>query len=138
MSETLTIKLATKREELARLQAEIEQLGEREEWDATLLFHVNLAVEELATNIMDYGFSEGVHEFEIAFRSEPDCVTIDLWDEGSPFDPTSDAPEPDLDATLEDRRIGGLGVYFAETLMDEMRYEREQDKNHLTLVKRRD
>ena len=137
MSEKLTLNFETKLEELLRLQSEIEQLGEREDWDPALVFHVNLAVEELATNIINYAFSEGLHEFQVSFESEPECLTIHLWDDGRPFDPLTEAPEPDLDAPLEDRRIGGLGVYFAETLMDEMRYKREEDRNHLTLVKRR-
>ena len=140
MTEKLTLKFETNLEELLRLQTEIEELGEREGWDPALIFHVNLAVEELATNIISYAFSdtEVIHGFEVSFNSEPDCLTIDMWDEGRPFDPLTEAPEPDLDATLEDRRIGGLGVYFAETLMDEMRYKREEGKNHLTLVKRRE
>ena len=137
MSEILTLKFETRIEELMRLQSEIEQLGEREDWDPALVFHVNLAVEELATNIMSYGYSGGLHEFEVILNSEPDHLTIDIWDDGQPFDPLTEAPEPDLDATLEDRRIGGLGIYFAETIMDEMRYEREDGRNHLTLTKRR-
>ena len=138
MSETLTLKFETRIEELLRLHSEIEQLGEREDWDPALVFHVNLAVEELATNIMNYGHTEGVHEFEVIIKSESDHLTIDIWDDGRPFDPLTEAPEPDLDASLDDRRIGGLGVYFAETLMDEMRYEREDGRNHLTLIKRRE
>ena len=137
MSETLTLKCETRIDELLRLQGEIEQLGEREDWDPALVFHVNLAVEELATNIMSYGHSAGLHEFEVILKSELDHLTIDIWDDGRPFDPLTEAPEPDLDATLEDRRVGGLGIYFAETLMDEMRYEREDGRNHLTLFKRR-
>jgi anti-sigma regulatory factor (Ser/Thr protein kinase) len=137
LTEKLTLKFETRIEELMRLQSEIEQLGEREDWDPALVFHVNLAVEELATNIMNYGHSEGLHEFEVILSSEPDHLTIDIWDDGQPFDPLTEAPEPDLDASLEDRRIGGLGIYFAETLMDEMRYERGDGRNHLTLIKRR-
>lgn len=137
MSETLTLKFETRIEELVRLQSEIEQLGEREDWDPALVFHVNLAVEELATNIMSYSHSGGLHEFEVVLKSELDHLTIEIWDDGRPFDPLTEAPEPDLDASLEDRRIGGLGIYFAETLMDEMRYEREDGRNHLTLIKRR-
>ena len=138
MSETLTLKFETRIEELLRLQDEIEQMGEREDWDPAMVFHVNLAVEELAMNIMTYAHSAGLHEFEVILKSEPDHLTIDIWDDGSPFDPLTEAPQPDLDASLEDRRVGGLGIYFAETLMDEMRYKREDGRNHLTLIKRRE
>ena len=144
MSETLSLKFETRIEELLRLQSEIEQLGEREDWNTALVFHVNLAVEELATNIMNYGHegedaeSERIHEFEVILKSDIDHLTIDIWDDGRPFDPLTEAPRPDLDASLENRRIGGLGIYFAETFMDEILYEREDGRNHLTLIKRRE
>ena len=43
-----------------------------------------------------------------------------------------------MDAEVEDRTVGGLGIYLVRTMMDEVRYERQQNKNCLTLVKRRD
>jgi anti-sigma regulatory factor (Ser/Thr protein kinase) len=55
-------------------------------------------------------------------------------DSGRPFDPLSDAPEPDLNAVVEERRIGGLGVHLVKTLMDQMHYKRENEQNRLTIV----
>ena len=56
----------------------------------------------------------------------------------APLTPINDAPEPDIDSPLEDRHVGGLGVYLARTMMDELTYRRENSRNHLTLVKRRE
>ena len=78
------------------------------------------------------------HKIDVQLISEPDALTIKIADDGRAFDPLSQAPTPDVDANLEDRPIGGLGVYLVQTLMDEAHYRREQDRNHLTLVKRRD
>ena len=58
-------------------------------------------------------------------------------DNGRPFDPLNDAPEPDLDSGVADRAVGGLGVHLVRTMMDEMRYRRDRGRNHLTLVKER-
>ena len=69
--------------------------------------------------------------------SDSDAITIEIVDSGKPFDPLSDAPEPDLDAAVEERRIGGLGVHLVKTLMDQMHYKRENDQNRLTIVARR-
>ena len=54
-----------------------------------------------------------------------------------PFDPLYDAKQPDVGAAIEDRPIGGLGIYCVREMMDEVHYRREQGKNHLTLVSRR-
>jgi serine/threonine-protein kinase RsbW len=56
-------------------------------------------------------------------------------DDAKAFDPLT-AKEPDITASLEDRPIGGLGMFFVKTLMDEVRYKREADRNHLYFSKR--
>ena len=102
-----------------------------------LVFRINLVLEELGLNIIDYGHDEGVHEFDICLTSEEGAITIEVVDDGKPFDPLNDAPQPDLASDLEDRRVGGLGLHLVRTTMDDMSYRRDQGKNHLTLVARR-
>ena len=62
-------------------------------------------------------------------------VTV-VEDDGIAFDPFTSAPAPDLDASVDERRIGGLGVYFVKTLMDEATYERVDNLNRITLIQR--
>ena len=73
----------------------------------------------------------------VTFTSEEDAVTIEITDEGRSFDPLNDAPEPDLMSPIEERQVGGPGVYLARTMMDELVYRREGNRNYLTLMKRR-
>ena len=114
-------------------------MGSREQWPPTLLYQVKLVLEEVIVNIVNYGYEErGGHKIDVHLISEPDTLTIKIADDGRAFDPLNQAPTPDVDASLEDRPIGGLGVYLVQTLMDEAHYRREQDRNHLTLIKRRD
>jgi anti-sigma regulatory factor (Ser/Thr protein kinase) len=134
----LSLKVEPRREELERVHAAIEELAEREGWSAGLIFRVNLILEELVINIMDYGDDEGRHRIEVTVTSDPDEVVMDLVDSGKPFDPTHDAPEPDIGASLDERRVGGLGVYLTRTMVEEMRYRREAEHNHLTLVMSRE
>ena len=86
---------------------------------------------------MNHGHDGGIHEIEIALKSEPDAITIEITDDGRPFDPLSDAPEPDVGAAMEDRAIGGLGIHLVRAMMDEMSYRREGNKNHITLITRK-
>lgn len=134
----LSLCLESRLEELQRLEAAVEDLGEREQWPPNLLYQVKLVLEEVIVNIVNYGYEGGGHKIDVDLISEPDTLTIKIVDDGRAFDPLSQAPLPDVAAPLEDRPIGGLGVYLVQTLMDETHYRREQDKNHLTLIKRRD
>ncbi len=137
MSAKLLLKVKSDRKDLERVPAAIKALGVDEDWSSDILFRVDLVMDELVVNIMDYGYDDSDHEIDITLTSEADAVTIEITDEGRSFDPLNDAPEPDLSSPIEERRIGGLGVYLARTMMDELVYRREGNRNHLTLVKRR-
>ena len=102
-----------------------------------LLYGVKLVLEEAVLNVIKYGFDDDdEHEIDVALSTDGDMLTIRIEDDGKAFDPLRDAAEPDLDAPLEKRRVGGLGVHLMRTIMDELDYKREAGRNHLTLVKR--
>ncbi len=138
MSANLSIKVKSDREELDGITAAVEALSVDEAWSSDLLFRINLVIEELVLNIMDYGYDDDQHEIEINLKSDSEAVTIDILDEGRSFDPLHDAPVPDINAPLEERSVGGLGIHLAKTMMDELSYHREDARNHLQLVKRRE
>ena len=138
MSARLCLKIETRLEELERLSAAVEALGRQDNWSSRLIFQVNLVLEELGLNIINHGHDDRFHEIDIVLTSEAQVLTIEVTDDGEPFDPLKDAPAPDLATTLENRPVGGLGIHLVRTVMDEMLYRREGDRNHLTLVKHRD
>ena len=138
MSAKLSLKVKSDREELDGITSAVEAFSADEDWSTDLLFRINLVIEELVLNIIDYGYDDNDQEIELNFKSDASSVTIDITDEGRAFDPLNDAPEPDINSPLEDRHVGGLGVYLARTMMDELTYRRENSRNHLTLVKRRE
>jgi serine/threonine-protein kinase RsbW len=101
--------------------------------DDRKVFEVQMAVDEACTNIIKYGYAREKGTIEISCLRWDEDVVVVIKDTGTPFDPTSVQP-PDLDAGLEERKIGGLGVYFMKTLMDEVKYEYKDGKNVLRLV----
>ena len=137
MSAKLFLTVRAERKELERVSAAIKALAADEDWSSDTLYRVDLVMDELVVNIMDYGYDDSDHEIDIKFTSDEDAVTIEITDEGRSFDPLNDTPEPDLTSPIEERRVGGLGVYLARTMMDELVYRREDNRNHLTLMKRR-
>ena len=137
MSSRLCLKLETRLDELERLAAAVEDLGQRSNWPPDLIFQVNLVLEEIGINIMNHGHDGGLHEIEVRLTSEPRSLTIEIIDDGKPFDPLKDTPPPNVTAPLAERPVGGLGVYLVRALMDELRYQRAEGRNRLTLVKHR-
>ena len=142
MTEQLSLAVTATPETLQGIVAEIEAMAARENWSPDLVFKVNLVLEELVLNIGQHGAglgenAAGVRQVEIRLGSEPDRLIFEIVDDGMPFDPLSDAPEPDLQAALEDRRVGGLGLHLVRSVVDAMEYKRAAGKNHLTLVARR-
>ena len=129
--------LRSSHKEPAGLVAAIEELGERDGWSGDLTFRVSLVIDELAQNVVDYSRDDGPGDVEVEVTSGAEAVTIEIIDDGRPFDPLTQAPEPDLTSPIESRPIGGLGVHFTKTLMDDVEYCRESGKNRLKIVTRK-
>jgi len=100
---------------------------------------VQLAVEEASSNIIEHAYGgEGPQPIDCAFHITDHGLTITFHDYGRSFDPHMVA-EPDRFSSLEDRNVGGLGLYFIRQLMDEVRFQFESDAgNTLTMVKYRE
>lgn len=94
------------------------------------------AVDELSANAILHGYHGAPGLVQIRCRHADDAFIVTLVDQAPAFDPTT-MPDPDLDVPLEQRGIGGLGIYLSRKMLDEMRYQRlPSGANELTLVKR--
>ena len=123
--------------ELARIAEAIEAHGESRGWPVKWILNLNLSLDELITNTVSYGYQDtDEHEIRVTLTDQSGSLVVVLEDDGIAFDPFTAAPEPDLEASAEERRIGGLGVYFVKTLMDEATYERLDSHNRITLIQR--
>lgn len=94
-----------------------------------------LAVEEALVNIIRYAYPQGTGLIEIRFTLLSGTVELVILDRGVPFNPLTDVAPPDLQSPVEERKEGGLGVFLIRQLIDEVRYERDDGANILTLVK---
>ena len=123
---------------LPRVAAFIERFAESEGFDATEVFRLNLALDELLTNTLEHGFPDQAEEAEItvALRSEGDVVVARYEDNGPEFNPL-EAAEQDTELELDERPIGGLGLQLIVASFDAVNYERVNDRNVTTLKQRR-
>ena len=102
----------------------------------TAIDDVVQAVDELAANAIVHGYQGAPGLLEIRCRAEADALVVTLRDWAPAFDPTT-IPDPDLDVPLEQRRIGGLGIFLSRKMLDDLHYQRlPAGVNELTLVKR--
>ena len=137
MSAKVSLKIKSGPDALAHINDAIESLSVQEEWPHDLFFTATLVLEELALNVVNHAYGSRLGEFEVIIASEEESLTIEILDSGPAFNVLTDAPMPDVNAIIEERPVGGLGVYLVKTMMDELHYRREDDKNHIIAIKRR-
>jgi len=122
--------------ELDKLCEELENFGNKFGFPKKLIFEINLALDELFTNIISYGFSDGKeHIVKMTLTPQNDELCLCIEDDGKPFNPI-DFETPDVSCSVEECKIGGLGIHIMKKLMDEVCYERCGDKNVLNLKKK--
>jgi anti-sigma regulatory factor (Ser/Thr protein kinase) len=108
------------------------------EWNISedVAFSMNLALEEIVTNIINHGY-QGREEYDITIRFslEKHKLRIQIKDGAPEFNPL-DLPEPDdLEKPLEERNVGGLGIHLVRKFTDNFSYRRGSNKNIVTLTK---
>ncbi len=122
---------------IAPLAEQVEAYLAKQRVAPETILTTNLCLEELLTNTIKYGYSDDdVHEISIEFNLQNAEMSIEIVDDADPFDPTSDAPTPEIETPMEERPIGGLGILLVTSFTDSMQYDRRQNHNRLTLRKR--
>ena len=104
--------------------------------DEDLRFKLRLSIEETVENVVQYAYKDGIGWMEVGTNLDKNglMLTITLKDAGKPFNPL-EKPDPDINLPLEEREIGGLGIYLCKQLMDEVQYRYEDGCNILTMKK---
>lgn len=126
---------ATRMQDLVALTAFLDRICREAGAGEETVFAVRLAVEEVFTNIIHYGYGNQAGPITISVDAEPARITVTIEDAAPRFDITA-VPVPDLDATWDERKIGGLGWHFVHQLMDEVKREPGAERgNVFTLVK---
>ncbi|MCY4259291.1 MAG: ATP-binding protein [Rhodobacteraceae bacterium] len=119
--------------DLAALNQEIDSIAEAEGWSANLVFNVQLVLEELILNIFTHGDNEETRAW-LDITPIGDGMRLCLSDNAKPFNILEDSISPDIDAALDERSVGGLGVHLVRTLASDLVYERKDDLNILRLT----
>ncbi len=129
-----TLVMENRIEELDKLEPFLSRFFEQESVDMSLLPQLDLALEEAATNVIMYAYPEGERgTAELTLDMVEGRIHATLCDSGLPFDPLQ-RPEVNLDVSLEERQIGGLGIHLIKEIMSEVSYEYKDGKNVLKMT----
>ena len=90
--------------------------------------------DEIIVNVIHYAYKNGEGNLQIIFNSNPQRIVFTFVDSGEEFNPL-EKPDTDTTLSLDEREVGGLGIFMIKQLMDIVQYEYKENKNHLTIVK---
>jgi anti-sigma regulatory factor (Ser/Thr protein kinase) len=122
--------------EIARLSESVDEIGRNHGIAAEVLYAVNLALDEILTNVISYGYAEsGERVIQVRLTIAAGELVAEIEDDACPFNPL-EAPAPEVNAPLQEKPLGGLGIHLARTMTDGMAYRRENGKNILTFRKK--
>ena len=116
----------------AFVEKELERLG----CSMKTTIQINVAIDELFSNIVHYGYPDckGPVTVKVVEKETPHAVCIRFEDEGIPYNPLQ-KEDPDVSLNADERQIGGLGIFMVKKTMDDLKYKYENGKNIMTIVK---
>jgi len=127
--------ISNRLDQLDVIAAVFESLADEWSIPMNVSLNLNLVLEELVTNIIFYGYDDtNEHMIDIELSLNGKMVHIKIEDDGKAFNPLLNN-EPDTGLSLENRKIGGLGIHFVRKIMDDILYTRTGNKNILELTK---
>jgi anti-sigma regulatory factor (Ser/Thr protein kinase) len=136
VEETLELEVRLDPEEPRRVAEQFERFGAEHGLPDRTIFGFQLALDEILTNVISYGFEEWAHDpvITVSFDLNDTRLEVVVQDNGRPFDPLQDADEPDLTLPASGRPIGGLGIHLTKAFVHALSYERVDEYNRLNLV----
>jgi|JFJP01.1.fsa_nt_gi anti-sigma regulatory factor (Ser/Thr protein kinase) len=135
MEQKLKIEIRNNLQEIARIGEILEDFGQKYNVSTKVVHTLYLAIDELVTNTISYGYPDKtLHIITLDLTLTKTDFTIVIRDDGEEFDPNN-APEPDLNSSVENRRVGGLGIHLVKNLLNKFEYKRINKMNVVTLMK---
>ena len=131
----ISIELKNHLDELQRLSRFITEYCNNSGFSSEILFALNLSLEEVVANVMSYGYEDsGEHIILVTFTRTESGLQIEVSDDARAFNPL-EQEAPDVNAPIEERPIGGLGIHLVRHYMDDLNYKRLGNRNILLMKK---
>ena len=130
---TIETSILNKVRDLSRMPELVAQLAQEAGLSDDDVFGLNVALDEMLSNTIKYGYTDdAIHEIHIRLSVNGQVLVAEIEDDAQPFDPCAAAPV-DVDAPMEERKVGGLGIHIVRRLMTEVGYARVNGRNRLVM-----
>jgi len=136
MDQSFEMTIESDSSKIPSISASLEEVMHTHGFSSEDILDTQLAVEEIITNIINHGYKNAGGEIVIYCRINFNQAEVRIRDDAPRFDPLS-LPEPELNGTIENRKIGGLGIFLVRQVMDEISYRYENGQNILVMIKKK-
>ncbi len=128
-----SLTIENKLEEIETVSNFFEEKAKQQQISFDVIYKVQLIVDELITNIISYGYHDKkIHLINICFQLSNELIFLEIIDDGIPFNPL-ESPDVDVNLSIEDKKIGGLGIFFIKKFAKILNYELRENKNYLKI-----
>ena len=135
MDKDMELELKNELAELKRLDLSVTEYCNSHGFSSEIHFALKLSLEEVVANVISYSYNDDLeHRIIVKLDQSDGSILVHVEDDGAAFNPLAQEP-PDIEAPIEDRPIGGLGIHLVRHYMDSLEYERRAGRNILVMKK---
>jgi len=130
-----TVRITNQRDQIDTVRKFFDDYSKDNKLTEKTVHDIQMALDELLTNIVNYGYEDtDEHQIDIHFGVNDDAVKVEIVDDSKPYN-ILEKDNPDISLSMEDKPIGGLGIFLIKKLMSNVDYYTEEGKNHLVMIK---
>ena len=135
MSTNKTVRITNQRDQVDTVRKFFDEYSKENKLTEKTVHDIQMALDELLTNIVNYGYEDSdEHKIDVRFGINDDAVRVEIIDDSKPYN-ILEQENPDISLSVEDKPIGGLGIFLIKKLMSNVDYYTKEGKNHLVMTK---
>tara|TARA_B100001750_G_scaffold15563_1_gene10897 strand:- start:2256 stop:2672 length:417 start_codon:yes stop_codon:yes gene_type:complete len=135
MSKQLSVSILNKHSEIQKIRKEFESFANENQMANDVRRNTQIALDEIISNTIEYGYEKySGDKIKVNFLIDQTNLVIEIIDNAKIYN-ILERNDPDISKSIEEKPIGGLGVHLVKSLMNEVKYDCINGKNHLTLIK---
>ena len=135
MSTHKTVRITNQRDQIDNVRKFFDDYSKENKLTEKTVHDIQMALDELLTNIVNYGYEDSdEHQIDVHFGINNNAVNVEIVDDSKPYN-ILEQENPDISLSVEDKPIGGLGIFLIKKLMSNVDYYTEEGKNHLVMTK---
>jgi len=135
VSTNKTVQITNQRDQVDTVRKFFDDYSKENKLTEKTVHDIQMALDELLTNIVNYGYEDSdEHKIDVRFGINDDAVRVEIIDDSKPYN-ILEKENPDISLSVEDKPIGGLGIFLIKKLMSNVDYYTKEGKNHLVMTK---